>query len=143
MVVLGAGASLAAMPDGDRNGRRLPLMANFIDVVGLGPILDQHGLTDRAAENFEDLYSAIYDNAGHAAAVSAFEAHVHGYFANMALPDQPTIYDQLVLSLRPKDIIATFNWDPFLFEACRRNHRVAPMPRVIFLHGSVSIGLRP
>jgi hypothetical protein len=65
---------------------------------------------------------------------------IHDYFAVMQLPDVVTIYHRLVLSLRPKDIIATFNWDPFLFEACRRNYRHAPMPRVIFLHGSVAVG---
>ena len=29
LVVLGAGASRAAFPDGDKNGKRLPLMADF------------------------------------------------------------------------------------------------------------------
>jgi cyclic nucleotide-binding protein len=29
-------------------------------------------------------------------------------------PELLTLYDHLVLSLRPKDVIATFNWDPFL-----------------------------
>jgi hypothetical protein len=57
----------------------------------------------------------------------------------MRMPDAVTVYDRLVLSLRPKDVIATFNWDPFLFEACR-HHRHTPMPRMIFLHGSVAVG---
>jgi hypothetical protein len=35
VVILGAGASLAAFPNGDRNGRRLPLMKDFVDVVAL------------------------------------------------------------------------------------------------------------
>jgi len=46
----------------------------------------------------------------------------------------------LVLGLREKDIIATFNWDPFLFEALKRNCQVAPLPQAIYLHGSVSVG---
>ena len=44
-----------------------------------------------------------------------------------------------MLSLRPKDLIATFNWDPFLFQAFRRNRHVGGMPQLSFLHGSVSI----
>jgi len=34
--ILGAGASVAACPDGDRNGRRLPVMANFVEVWASG-----------------------------------------------------------------------------------------------------------
>jgi hypothetical protein len=32
----------------------------------------------------------------------------------LELPDHPTVYDHLLLSLRKKDAIFTFNWDPFL-----------------------------
>ena len=33
VVILGAGASAAAFPKGDRNGRRLPLMDDLVQVV--------------------------------------------------------------------------------------------------------------
>jgi hypothetical protein len=58
----------------------------------------------------------------------------------MELPDEPTIYDHLVLSLRNKDFIATFNWDPFLVQAIRRNGTKFKLPRVLFLHGNVEVG---
>ena len=59
----------------------------------------------------------------------------------MELPDEPTLYDYLVLSLREKDIIATFNWDPFLALAFQRNmHLTDRMPKIAFLHGNVSVG---
>ncbi len=35
VVILGAGASLAAFPNGDANGISLPLMYNFIKKLGL------------------------------------------------------------------------------------------------------------
>lgn len=140
VVVLGAGASFAATPNGDRSGKRLPLMFNLIDVVGLRDILRQHKLDHLVAENFEDVYSRLYADPSKAAAVAEIEAVVDTYFKSLALPAEPTVYDHLVLSMRPKDVIATFNWDPFLFEACRRNRHVAPMPRVIFLHGNVAVG---
>ncbi len=65
---------------------------------------------------------------------------VFDYFAGMRLPDHPTIYDHLVLSLREKDFIATFNWDPFLLQAVERlPHGVKP-PQMRFLHGCVGVG---
>ena len=64
------------------------------------------------------------------------------YFSEMIIPDEPTLYDYLLLSLREKDIIATFNWDPFLAQAYLRNYKVAKdkLPDIIFLHGNVAIG---
>jgi len=35
VVLLGAGASYAAFPDGDKNGRKLPLLKDFVEVIGL------------------------------------------------------------------------------------------------------------
>ena len=38
-------------------------------------------------------------------------------------------------------MIATFNWDPFLIQALRRNCRLgASLPRLLFLHGNVLAG---
>ena len=62
------------------------------------------------------------------------------YFSRMKLPPKPTLYDHLVLSLRSKDLIATFNWDPFLYYACLRNHKHATLPHTAYLHGNVAIG---
>lgn len=58
----------------------------------------------------------------------------------MRLPDVPTIYDYLVMALRPKDPIATFNWDPFLTQAFLRNRKATELPNCAFLHGNVSMG---
>ncbi|MBS3101438.1 hypothetical protein J4204_04850 [Candidatus Woesearchaeota archaeon] len=35
VVVLGAGASRATCPDGDKNGKKLPLMSDFVKILGL------------------------------------------------------------------------------------------------------------
>ncbi|MHA1748548.1 MAG: hypothetical protein ACTSXN_02865 [Promethearchaeota archaeon] len=37
------------------------------------------------------------------------------------MTESPTIYDYLILSLRKKDVIATFNWDPLLVQAAWKN----------------------
>jgi hypothetical protein len=138
VVLLGAGASLAACPSGDRNGRRLPLMANFTDIVALGDLVpeDAHG------ENFEAFYSRIACDAGESERVREIERLVYEYFDTLELPDRPTIYDYLVLSMRQKDVIATFNWDPFLLQAMKRNARILNPrhPNLLFLHGNVLEG---
>jgi hypothetical protein len=61
----------------------------------------------------------------------------------LQLPESPTLYDHLVLSLRPKDVIASFNWDPFLWQAAARNHNFGGVPCLLFLHGNVATGYCP
>jgi hypothetical protein len=139
VVILGAGASLQASPHGDRNGRALPLVNNFIKVVGLESLLTAHKVHFAENENFEDLYSRIRFDPGLSACVEDVEQAVQSYFSELELPETPTIYDHLVLSLRSKDVIATFNWDPFLFAAAQRNHHVPGLPHILYLHGAVNI----
>src|SRR5262249_29891895 len=74
------------------------------------------------------------------AVIQEIEERVWSYFADMRLLQEPTLYDHLVLSLRPRDVIATFNWDPFLADAVARNVDRAPMPQMLFLHGNVRVG---
>jgi hypothetical protein len=52
---------------------------------------------------------------------------------------QSTLYDHLVLSLRKKNYIATFNWDPLLLRAHRPNRQFT-LPKVLSLHGNVDVG---
>lgn len=73
--------------------------------------------------------------------IKEIESKVTEYFSDMKLPDHATIYDHLVLSLRPRDLIATFNWDPFLYQAfCRNGEFTKDLPLMSFLHGNVAIG---
>lgn len=58
VVILGAGASLAALPNGDKNGRILPLMNNIVEVVGLQPLLDKFGVKYEG-QNFESFYNDL------------------------------------------------------------------------------------
>ncbi len=113
-------------------------MDSIVEVVGLEPILLEAGCrySDR---NFEELYSNLH-SAGELETLRLIEDRIRQYFSSLELPDQPTLYDHLVLSLRKKDLIATFNWDPFLSLALKRNRLRAIMPRAAFLHGNVSIG---
>lgn len=140
VVILGAGASIASTRrNPELNGKKLPSMDSFIEVVGLQDIVDK--LPEKlVACNFETLYTNLHKNNPKSDEILEIETRVFDYFKDMLLPDEPTIYDYLVLSLRPKDLIATFNWDPFLYQAFVRNGKIADMPYLSFLHGNVAIG---
>ena len=114
-------------------------MDNFVEVVGLDDLLN--GLVgDTEDRNFEAVFSRLYEADPSSSIVTEIEARVRSYFEAMELPPTPTIYDYLILSLRPKDLIATFNWDPFLYQAFCRNKHVGGSPLISFLHGTVSLG---
>ena len=141
VVILGAGASIAStIRNPATNGKQLPSMDNFIEVVGLQDVVDSIDESLKA-QNFEILYSNLHENNPDSDEIKEIERRVIDYFKDMKLPNEPTIYDHLVLSLRPRDLIATFNWDPFLFQAFNRNSKFTKdLPLMSFLHGNVSIG---
>jgi hypothetical protein len=115
-------------------------MRNLVDVVGLRDMLQT---SEEAVPNgdFEMIYDRLAKSPNAAERVQAIEEAVRNYFSSLELPDQPTLYDKLILSLRPKDLIATFNWDPLLVQAYRRNVAARELPGMAFLHGNVGIGI--
>lgn len=138
VVILGAGASRAAFPAGDKNGKRLPLMADYSDIVGISKLLDSWGIDSK--KNFEDIFSSLFASSD-IERIKQLQTATEKYFSALEIPDKPTIYDYLVLSLREKDVIATFNWDPLLVQAYSRSREAGlPLPRLLFLHGNVAIG---
>lgn len=138
-MILGAGASLAAFPNGDKNGRKIPLMNNIIEVINLAPLLDTYGITG-PRDNFEILYSDLVTSGRHPDLVSELDRVIFDYFAALELPDEPTLYDHLVMSLRSKDLIVTFNWDPFIVQALARCVTRDSHRKVLFLHGNTAVG---
>lgn len=115
-------------------------MLNFIEVVGLQDIVEQIPAELRN-ENFETLYGNLYANDPTSPLLVSIQERIKNYFGNMQLPEEPTIYDYLILSLRSKDHIATFNWDPFLYQAfCRAQKFTKNLPFMSFLHGTVALG---
>ena len=140
LVIVGAGASRAAFPDGEQSGRRLPLMADFTEIVPVAPILQKSGI-DWKGRNFEEIYSLLSENEEHRDVQKELEEAVFNYFSALRLPGTTTLYDSLVLSLRQKDVIATFNWDPFLIQAWQRSAKLTMnLPCLLFLHGNVAHG---
>jgi hypothetical protein len=140
--ILGAGASVAAFPNGDCNGKRLPLMSNFVEVVGLKPVVEKYGVVEEI-HNFESFYDDLVVSANKPELLKEIEQKTRDYFGSMKLPNEATLYDQIILSLREKDLIATFNWDPFLAQAYRRNSHLKNLPEIRFLHGNVEVAICP
>ena len=105
VVLLGAGASLAAFPQGDANGRRLPLMRDLVDVVGLRGLLVANGVRDDH-EDFEALYDGLASDPSKSAVLRSLEQELHKYFSGIKISNEVTLYDKLLLSLREKDVIA-------------------------------------
>lgn len=143
VVILGAGASIAStIRNPEKFGRPLPGMANLVETLALEPLIKSHGI-EYQGQNFEAFYDELSQSGQYPQLVKELEQAIYGYFADLQLPDEATIYDYLVLSLREKDIIATFNWDPFLAQAFARNMHIVGydrMPQIAFLHGNVAIG---
>jgi hypothetical protein len=140
VVILGAGASKAAFPKGDPKGKAVPIMCELIECLNLGPLLKSHNLYSSDAD-FESLYDDLVSSGKYPELAREIENRLHEYFSQLSIPEEATIYDYLVLSLREKDMIASFNWDPFLALSWKRNSRVAKLPKIVFLHGNVEMGI--
>lgn len=142
VVILGAGASIAStLRNKEKNGKILPAMNNIVQIVGLEKIVGE--LPDYIKSHigdFEKLYSKLFDDAKFKSIREEIEVRIYDYFKSMELPETPTIYDYLIFSLRRKDVIATFNWDPFLFQAYNRVGKYVKPPGILFLHGNTAIG---
>ena len=141
LFILGAGATKACIPNGDKNKLPSPVMEGFLKTIGQEDILS--GVTLKtSSSNIESIYSELYERSEYTAKVKEIEDIIVRHFSSMQIPDEPTLYDYLILSLRCKDCIATFNWDPLLTQAYLRVRKITDdLPQLVFLHGNVAIGL--
>jgi len=135
VVILGAGASRAAY------GNALPLMDDIVEIIGLCEVFKKYHFAP-SSKNLEEIYLEIPESLRDML-LKEVEKKIYDYFNDFDLPDTVTLYDKLILSLRPKDVIASFNWDPLLLSALRRNAAVCPrmLPKVLFLHGNTGTGV--
>lgn len=141
VVVLGAGASRAAFPNGDAAGRKLPVMNDLVDTLSLRELLTSSAPHLADEHNFEAVYSTLHEDPAQHETIRQIERRVQDYFEGLQLPTAATIYDRLLLALRHGDAILSFNWDPFLFDAYERNRSEIGLPAIYFLHGNVRTGV--
>lgn len=140
VVILGAGASIAsALRNPEKHGLSLPSMNDLPKVCGLDGVLNIFP-ENLICDNFEATYSNLVEHDPNNYYLKVMNDMIYSYFRTLELPDEPTIYDYLVMSLRDKDAIATFNWDPFLYQAWWRNYHHGSSPQMIYLHGNVAVG---
>lgn len=111
LFILGAGATKATIPNGDKCGRQSPVMENFMREIGIDGLLDGVKLKTKS-NNIEAIYSELASKPEYADVVKQIENGIVDHYRQMQIPEMPTLYDYLILSLRSKDCIATFNWDP-------------------------------
>ena len=136
VVILGAGASKAAFRHGDANGRLVPLMNELPEILGGAwrNLVEGANLVDL---DFGSQFTRLRESPSHHERLNKIEDMLREYFLSLVLPESPAIYDYLILGLRGKDIIATFNWDPFLILAHARNRAISNLPEIRLLHGCV------
>lgn len=143
VVILGAGARCAAIPNGDKNGRKISSMSGFIEKLGLDRIISKVNLqTD--SNNLEDIYMELDEKSksdpNFKNVKKELEEVIREYMSGFVLPNNSTVYDYLVMSLTSKDLIATFNWDPLWVQSfCRVQKYTTNTLRIAFLHGNVAI----
>lgn len=144
VVILGAGASCAAIPNGDRYGKRISAMSGFLERLGMKDVLD--GITLKTtSDNLEEIHMELdersTDELDCQKAKEELEKRIYNYMSEFTIPEEPTVYDYLILSLTEKDLIATFNWDPLLVQAMARCMKYTTnIPNFAFLHGNVAVG---
>ena len=61
VVILGAGGSVAALPNGDKNGRFLPTMDNFVECLKLEKLLMKVDF-ETEGKNFEEIFRLALDH---------------------------------------------------------------------------------
>ena len=141
LFILGAGATKATIPNGDKYGRQSPVMENFLQEIGIASLLNGVKLKTKS-HNIEAIYSELATKPEYADILTRIEEGIVTHYQQMQIPDSPTLYDYLILSLRKKDCIATFNWDPLLIQAYNRVNKITTdLPEMLFLHSSVAIGI--
>lgn len=139
-VILGAGATIAAIPNGDKNGKSSSVMNGLIDKLHMSDVLSGVKLKTKS-KNLEDIYSELCSKEEYSQVLKELENRIYDYFSSLELPEEPTVYDYLVLSLTRNDAIATFNWDPLLIQAYVRCHNITEnLPHLYCLHGNVAVG---
>lgn len=110
-------------------------MKGFIENMGLTDLLSSVDFkTD--SDNLEEIFSELKNRPECNDIVTELENRIISNFAEFIIPDEPTIYDYLLLSLRSKDYIFSFNWDDLIIQAYQRAWKIThDLPQLVFLHG--------
>ena len=78
VVILGAGASCAAIPHGDKNGKKISAMSGFMDILGMNVILEGIKLCT-SSDNLEEVYMELDDRKSEGDVYASWEDFIFNY----------------------------------------------------------------
>ena len=136
LVILGAGSTIATIPNGDKNGEESYTLANLLKDKTFTSFLEKVQ-RNFSTNDVEDLCKQLYKE--DRPLYYEFESLVRKKYARLELPEEFTILDRLVLSLTSNDAIVSFNWDDWVIQAYQRMSDYVPeemRPILAFPHGN-------
>lgn len=136
LVILGAGSTIATIPNGDKNGEESYTLANLLKDKTFTSFLEKVQ-RNFSTNDVEDLCKQLYKE--DRPLYYEFESLVRKKYARLELPEEFTILDRLVLSLTSNDAIVSFNWDDLVMQAYQRMSDYVPeemLPILAFPHGN-------
>lgn len=142
VVILGAGSSLATIPDGGVNGvkpftlksfRKDPFFEKFFATL----------TTECYDMNFENLCDYLYKTDKDK--LEELNSLIRQKYSQLVLPQEMSLLEKLILGLNSCDYIVSFNWDSLLLQAYNRVLDYVPegdLPQLLFPHGNVDAGYK-
>lgn len=137
LVILGAGSTIATIPQGDKNGEKSYTLANLLLDPSLKLFVQKVQDKDYCTDDVEELCNQLYKN--DRKLYNEFESLIRKKYGSLELPMRFTILDRLVLSLTPNDAIVSFNWDDLIIQAYQRMSNFVldqMLPILAFPHGN-------
>ena len=137
LVILGAGSTIATIPQGDKKGEKSYTLANLLSDPSLMPFVQKVHDKNYRTDDVEELCNQLYKNDINL--YNEFETLIRKKYGSLELPMRFTILDRLVLSLTPNDAIVSFNWDDLIIQAYQRMSYFVPdkmLPILAFPHGN-------
>lgn len=137
LVILGAGSTIATIPQGDKNGEKSYTLANLLSDPSLKSFVQKVQDKNYCTDDVEKLCNQLYKNDRNL--YNEFETLIRKKYGSLELPMRFTILDRLVLSLTPNDAIISFNWDDLIIQAYQRMSYFVPdkmLPILAFPHGN-------
>lgn len=136
LVILGAGSTIAAIPNGDKNGIYAYTLNNFLEDPYYADFLASLDSKYQYL-NIEEMCTKMYSEDRQL--YEAFEVLIRKKYASLELPNEFNLLERLIMSLTADDAIVSFNWDDLIIQAYNRANQYIPealLPKIAFPHGN-------
>lgn len=137
LVILGAGSTIATIPNGDKNGNISYTLDNLLTDTTFKTFVQKIQEKGYCTDDVEKMCNKLYME--DANLYHEFETLIRKKYGSFELPIAFTILDRLVLSLTANDAIISFNWDDLIVQAYQRMSQFVPdkmLPILAFPHGN-------